>query len=499
MVLTMCNARSSPPRQIHRTMPSHAASSLHRPLLHLLCFFCASHITWGQDQWLHPDDHIRAPHYLEWTEALENEVHWTNARLLTSLPNGRIVAMSAHAHEQAGRALIHINGDMRWVVSSEEPLTNLSASFVEGYNGGSLDFMWHDHLHSLGGYGLWRRHFDLIRFHGGNQGWQKVATDGEKPQDHSNTDRTMSFFANGKAHLFVDPSASAGFSAETNFVYHVLDLDNRQWTRKGGVDARLGQIRGGINLPTGWLMFNAAGELIWIDFEQETARLLPNAAGMLDEFYAWHREEGRMTFVGDSTVWHLWNGERLALDIPWTAFEAAPAVPLFDPSSLPLNVNSMATDSSAISGEPGTTLNLLQLIPWLMFMGLAIWFWLDRRKSSRQGEGYARPSTSEDLNGAEVQGQYSALTQMVLEHTGKQFETEELDVMLGISHLSSPETLRSQRARMIQRVNTEYRVTQGQDLIVRQRAFSDRRRSVYVIGGTSGAGAQDEGVEGAPQ
>ena len=480
-------------------MPSHAAPLPHKHLIHLLCFFCASHITWGQNKWLHPDDHIRAPHYLEWIEALESEIHWTHARLLTSLPNGRFAAMSAHAQGEDRQTLIHINGDMRWVVDAEDPLSNLSASLVEGYNGGSLDFMWHNHLHSLGGYGLWRRHFDLIRFHGGNQGWQKVATDGQKPEDHSNTDRTMSFFADGKAHLFVDPSASAGFSSEINFVYHVLDLDKRQWTRKGGVDARLGLIRGGINLPSGWLMYNAAGELIWVDFEKETARLLPNASGTLEEFYAWHREGGRMTFVGDSSVWHLWNGERLTLNIPWKALQAAPEVPLFVPSSSPLNDRATAADSPVTSGESRTTFNLLQLIPWVLFLGVAIWFWLDRRKSSHRREGQSPLTVSGELEHGNMQGQYSALTQMVLEHMGKQFETEELDVMLGISHLSSPETLRSQRARMIQRVNTEYRVTQGQDLIVRQRAFSDRRRSVYVIGGTAGAAALDEGGEGATQ
>ena len=478
-------------------MPFPAAFFSNKHLLYLLCFFCAAQVMLGQNQWLHPDDHIRAPHYLEWMEALENEVRWTNARLLTTLPNGRLVAMSAHAQGQGGQSLIHINGDMRWVVSSEEPLSNLSASLVEGYNGGSLDFMWHNHLHSLGGYGLWRRHFDLIRFHGGDQGWQKVATDGQRPEDHSNTDWTMSFFAHGKAHLFVDPSASPGFTTETNFVYHVLDLDKRQWARKGAVDARLGQIRGGINLPSGWLMYNDAGELIWVDFEQEIARLLPNGSGILEEFYTWHREEGRMTFVGDSTVWHLWNGERAALTIPWKALEAAQAVPLFVPYSLPLNDNSTAAGPSVKSEEPVTTFNLLQLIPWLMFLGLAIWFWLDRRKSSHRREVQSPLTAAGELDHGKAQGQYSALTQLVLEHMGKQFETEELDVMLGISHLSSQETLRSQRARMIQRVNTEYRVTQGQDLIVRQRAFSDRRRSVYVIGGTAGAAAQDGGMEDA--
>ena len=134
-----------------------------------------------------------------------------------------------------------------------------------------------------------------------------------------------------------------------------------------------------------------------------------------------------------------------------------------------------------------------------MFLGLAIWIWLDRRRSSTGKEGQLPLTAAAELDRGKAQGQYSTLTQMVLEHMGKQFETEELDVMLGINHLSSPETLRSQRARMIQRVNTEYRVTQGQDLIVRQRAFSDRRRSVYVIGGTAGAAAQDEGLEDATQ
>ncbi|MGB0463125.1 MAG: hypothetical protein ACPGOX_08840, partial [Flavobacteriales bacterium] len=114
-------------------------------------------------------------------------------------------------------------------------------------------------------------------------------------------------------------------------------------------------------------------------------------------------------------------------------------------------------------------------------------------------EGESPLTAAEELYRGKAQEQYSTLTQMVLEQMGKQFETEELDVMLGISHLSSPETLRSQRARMIQRVNTEYRVMQGQDLIVRQRAFSDRRRSVYVIGGTAGTAAQDEGMEDATE
>jgi DNA-binding MarR family transcriptional regulator len=75
----------------------------------------------------------------------------------------------------------------------------------------------------------------------------------------------------------------------------------------------------------------------------------------------------------------------------------------------------------------------------------------------------------------------SELTLTVQGSDLRQLETEELDALLGIDHLQTPETLRSQRARMISRVNTEYQVLYGQDLIVRGQSPEDRRRSVYFI------------------
>ena len=89
--------------------------------------------------------------------------------------------------------------------------------------------------------------------------------------------------------------------------------------------------------------------------------------------------------------------------------------------------------------------------------------------ASRGGEGY-------------TDTRLSPLTQKVLAQEGSQLDTEDLDELLDIAHLSSPETLRSQRAKLISRVNTEHRVLNGTDLIVRQRSANDRRRSVYTIG-----------------
>ena len=91
------------------------------------------------------------------------------------MPNGRLVKLEALKSDADDGYFVHCDADMRWVVHSTDAAQNLSESLVQGFNGGSLDFVLDGHIHSMGGYGLWRRHFDLIRFHGGPQAWQLVA------------------------------------------------------------------------------------------------------------------------------------------------------------------------------------------------------------------------------------------------------------------------------------------------------------------------------------
>lgn len=444
-----------------------------------------------QSPWLHPNEHIRAPHYLAWIDQLEESSGWGRASLLTTLPNGRLVRMLAHPIDGGENAWIHINGDMRWVVRMDKPLKNESVSLVEGYNGGALDFVWQDHLYSLGGYGLWRRHFDLIRFHGGKEAWQFVATQGDAPEVRGDSDATVCLHSHGKAHLFVDPIAAPGYSGGINYVYYVLDLQERKWTCKGILDARLGQIRNVINFTGGALMLNATGEMIWVDFERETAHLLPNRSKVFKDFLSWHWEDGRMTFVGDSTAWHVWNGERLDLAIPWKSLRDAPGIPLYDGSGLAKDPLGSITAEEEAAVKDDESLNVFGVLPWIVIVLMACWLWFERKKRSN-GRLPGDEMEEGGAKSAAAQVQYSALTQMILDHTGRQFETEELDELLGIAHLTSPDTLRSQRARMIQRVNTEFRVTQGHDLIVRKRAFNDRRRSVYFVGEREGQGSAGE-------
>ena len=430
--------------------------------------------------WLHPEEHSRAPHFLEWVQSLDSLGDWSQSHLLTTLANGRSVRMTAHAPVGENSALIHLNGDMRWVVQSSDPMKNESQSFVEGYNGGALDFVWQGHLHSLGGYGLWRRHFDLIRFHGGRQAWQKVSVEGDEPGERMSPDETVCFFSHGKAWVFVDPLTRVGVDGEFNYICFELDVETRSWSRRGLIDPRLGKIKTAYNLPSGGLMLNAAGELIWVDFMEKTAKLLSNRSALFEAFSSWHNEDGRITVVRDSTLEHFWNGERMAFQIPWEELQEASAIPWIVND---VDANKAISNDEEFREEEPNGLSLATVLPWLVVLVLLGWLRLERRK--HVANSGSRASVEVAVPEENAQGQrarYSTLTQVMLSHVGKQFETEELDELLGITHLSSPETLRSQRARLIQRVNTEHRVTTGQDLIVRKRSYTDRRRSVYVIG-----------------
>ena len=63
----------------------------------------------------------------------------------------------------------------------------------------------------------------------------------------------------------------------------------------------------------------------------------------------------------------------------------------------------------------------------------------------------------------------------------REFTTSELDELFAIHEISSPETLRAKRSRMILGVNTEFNLLFGYDLIRRKRDDIDRRKLLYTL------------------
>ena len=214
----------------------------------------------------------------------------------------------------------------------------------------------------MGGYGLWRRHFDLIRFHGGPQAWQLVATSGEVPQIRD-IDHTQAFYAGGKAIVFVDNIAAEGGKYEaSNYILYELDVVSRHWTRLGVVDARIGMFQEVHALEHGALVLNRAGEMVWLDFTDASAKLLVNRSNAFDGFRNWRDEVGRMTFYSDSSLWHVFAGEHHFFEVPWSE--------LNEVASFPIAMANPVTQAELL--VPARSFGKRQAMPSLLLASLAI-------------------------------------------------------------------------------------------------------------------------------
>lgn len=419
--------------------------------------------------WFDPEHYTRNPDVVAFAQVAQSfPATWHRAQSQFRMPNGKLRQVQICRDKESQLSYMVSSGDMRWVSLLGDSLVNLSVSEVVGFNGGALFFTHQDELYSLGGYGLWRKHFDLLRFDGGPTAWEFIALEGDMPEDRDKDNSKLHFDAHqGKVWLLEDAAIlSPHRYGQSGLDVRELDLKTRQWRRLGEIDARVGLIERALSLGSGLLAENGAGELLWMDFKNMEVSVLPRQAEVLDTFLRWNLGPGRHTYVGESVAWHAKGGDTVQLNVPWMEFEKAAKIPLLSEGG-----------EEPMDGATGEALTLnerrpISWLPWLLFLAASVGFLsMLRRKSSSQRQRH--------FNGGKEE--FSGLTLQLIEGERDAYETEEMDELLGIAHLSSPETLRSQRARLISRINTEFRVVHGKDLIVRKRSQDDRRRSLYCI------------------
>lgn len=431
-----------------------------------------------ESPWWHPSDYFELPGLETFLDRLERDKSWVEAEWETEGPTGIPQRIHALRDRASGAYYVYANGDMRWVVHSGRLRTNQSQSLVQGYNIGAKGFILEGKLHTLGGYGLWQRHFNLLRFEGGAEAWQLIASSGWLPEERL-MDRSMLYPTGDGLVMVFDNVFNRSNPGDDHlgYVLRALDVNRREWDVLGVLDPRLGDLWHCTGLGAGLAMSNAAGELVWFDFESMTARLVAGEGLRLEAFWNWHNGLGRMTFRSDSSAWHEFQGEVLSLDLPWRDLQAATALPIVDVDEpLPSRTGEVHGMQSPTPDSSGG------VSPWWLVAlgGLAVLavgglvFQVAMRRQIRVAQSH----------------RFSPMTSRVLASGRAHLETEELDAILGIAHLNTPETLRSQRARLIARINTEYHVVNGHELIVRSQNQEDRRRSLYLIQPTATDGSE---------
>lgn len=389
--------------------------------------------------------------------------------------NGASKEVIAARDVDSGKIYFHSNGDMRWVVEEDKLDSNLSVSLVEGYNGGSESLVWRNQLYLLGGYGLWRKHFDLLRFEGGLKGWQLMGVVGNKPEDRD-VDRSIAH-AHGGSYFVLEEMMEQGKYGNSEYILRELDVASREWSVKGVVDPRLGSLNGGFGMGDHWVLQNYAGELIVLTLDDMVAHVFPNRLKELNSFLRWNPKPGRSTFIQSDSAWHVYNGRRKSFVLPEIGSGVGSQFNVVDASQSirPESANSSFETSESNQRDGQSAQPWAAWLPWSLVAVLSLL--LSRSLAKRRHKNHEGIQSTDES----VASRISPMTEKVMKEGGEQLETEELDELLGIAHLSSPETLRSQRARSINRINTEYRILHGTDLIVRRQSQEDRRRSVYVI------------------
>lgn len=447
-------------------------NALDQPFAFLLFF--ASVLAVAQQPWHHPNELSLSEDFIQFAQACKRDSSWLEARVLLDI-NGASKEVIAARDADSGKIYFHSSGDMRWVVEADKLDSNLSVSLVEGYNGGSESLVWRNQLYLLGGYGLWRRHFDLLRFEGGLKGWQLMGVVGDKPKDRD-VDRSIAH-ARGGSYFVLEEMMEQGEYGNSEYILRELDVASREWSVKGVVDPRLGALNGGLGMGDHWVLRNLAGELIVVSLDDMVAHVFPNRLKELDSFLSWNPKPGRSTFIQSDSAWHVYNGRRKSFALPEMGSGVGSQFNVVDASQSirPESANSSFESSESNQRDGQSAQPRAIWLPWSLVAVLSLLL-LRSLAKRRQKNRTGIPSPDES-----VASRISPMTEKVMKKGGGQLETEELDQLLGIAHLSSPETLRSQRARSINRINTEYRILHGTDLIVRRQSQEDRRRSVYVI------------------
>ena len=355
-----------------------------------------------------------------------------------------------------GTAALFVEGDMRYITYDGGP--NMSKSIVVGHNYYAHHYWFKEELHFQSGRANWFKHSQRL-YHAKNTGEIEIRTCAEAPKGAENAvvfnNDTASFFIMLSGHL-EDATAQPEV--------HCLPHRSSHWQNLGLLHRGIQRVKGhghGMSLQDYIIIMSAGAYLVirksdlhWTETPSALAQFRSNS-------YALHKDKSPNT-------WFAWKGNtaefygpegkctedfsKLLEDAEWS-----PLIVPHPPGSF------WSTLRSKSSPKP---------LVLVVIFGTAIF--LLRRLGARNRNRL--PPMSADGGGP-----FSHHLLTLLKQSKKKLTCEELDLLIGLADIPSPETRRSRRARVIQLVNTESTARFGQALLVRTRLESDKRIVIYDV------------------
>ena len=329
---------------------------------------------------------------------------------------------------------------------------NLYPGKVHGYNCFSWQFTYEGDIYSMGRYGFYKMHSELIKWSPRDRRWNIVPVQ-DLPPNYSSPllalkgDSIISLFG-----VYLNESASL---LEPEPDGYLLDLKEMRWLPMNIISKVLkegpGDYSNSFDLDD-YLVFKHNKDAISGFF-------------ILDKndfnVYFWSRPNTMggspfFLFYGNKLVYQEFSSGLVSFDFQEGRAE-------FE------KVGEVRVKRSYYSAA----------FPFFAFLGLIIlaglFAWLRLKKTSIEKNIRGKVMNDLDINSIE------RVMDELLRYSGQTLQVEELDRVFEIDHLPNPDYKRVRRSRLIAEINSRFALLHGKELIKRQRNKADKRLVEYLI------------------
>lgn len=344
------------------------------------------------------------------------------------------------------------NGFFDVLVWQDTNWINLYRGHYFGYNFGAKTFTYKNEIYSLGGYGYWQTHSNLIMFDRDLGTWKMISTI-NKPQNY--TSHCVGKIGDTILTLFGETrDESSNYSADAKNG-HYLNLENFKWD-----------------------------EISYDNKEQlQTPLIIGNKYLDLQDYIVFETQLdtklGLYIINKSNLSVNFWNLGEHPINISPFVFINNNKITFQRHSSeiARINFDKITQDEITLGYVHLETSHKTPLIWFLGILGILLillpliyftfkYFKITRLKSN---------GNNEDI------GLVDQLTEEILKIKGEIIDLNELNKLFGIDNLTA-ERRRVKRSKLINEINHRYNNITGDDLIIRKRDGEDKRYVRYKIG-----------------
>ena len=399
-------------------------------------------------------------------------IQWADQNLLDSLiatdPDGFYYVVESprtqgyiktirYLKSPSGRNAMFVDGDLRYIQYDGGP--NQSKSIVVGHNYYSHIYWYQDQLHFQNGRANWIEHTQRL--------YHSNETQEIEMRAHSNAppgaENAVVFSNDTASFLIVSPSQLMEAAIQPSI--YSLAHHGHQWQKLGQLNSGIERLSNSVHSWTlqDYIIYCTQITFLVIRKSDLHWALVPSDLAQFKiKSYKTHQEKQNGT-------WFAWKGNTAEFRGPEGKCTEDISKLVQGAEWSPLIVQSPP--------EPLFKKIIGNLSAWMVFLGLivcgmAIVLW----RFVSKGQMPQIPPANPDVDAPP-----SSILVALLKHASQQLSCDELDALIGLSEVQSPETRRSRRARMVQLVNTESTARYGQALLVRNRLESDRRVVIYSV------------------